>query len=62
MDAEHRNTLGTGVEYGTMRAAGRVKSCRRSSTPPLMSPPMQLALPCSTAAVVNWLRARMQSP
>ena len=30
----------TGVAYGTRRSAGRVKSWRRSCTPPLMSPPM----------------------
>ncbi len=30
----------TGVAYGTRRRVGRVKSWRRSWTPPLMSPPM----------------------
>src|SRR6266705_6389415 len=30
----------TGVAYGTSRSVGRVKSWRRSWTPPLMSPPM----------------------
>src|SRR5688500_1746716 len=44
VEDEHRNSRGSGVEYGSSRAAGRVKSCRRSIRPPLMSPPTLFGL------------------
>ena len=39
VDAEHRKRRGFGVEYGAKRATGRVKSCPRSATPPVIAPP-----------------------
>ena len=39
VEDEQMKTPGSGVAEGVSRATGRVKSCRRSATPPLMSPP-----------------------
>ena len=39
VEAEQISTRGLGVVYGFQRATGRVKSCPRSATPPVIAPP-----------------------
>jgi hypothetical protein len=39
VDDEHRYRPRTGVAHGCSETRGRMKNCRRSVTPPLMSPP-----------------------